>query len=103
MTTADDQRERDEFTPYWHTTEEEGKEVRQDDDRRTGWCPTCGEQTTTTYVDGSGWCPDHGRVFQNWEPPKPGPHVDETGGIVGPFPGQAEAMAAVDRGDWEEA
>ena len=43
-------------------------EYRQDDRTDTGYCPKCGEQVTTVFVDGGGWCPDHGRVWCDWTP-----------------------------------
>ena len=42
------------------------EEYRQDDITDRGYCPICGEPVTTVYVDGAGWCPDHGRVWCDW-------------------------------------
>lgn len=41
-------------------------EYRQDDRTDQGYCPKCGVQVTTVFVDGAGWCPDHGRVWCDW-------------------------------------
>lgn len=41
----------------------------RDDDRNVGYCPTCGQACVDMMVNGAGWCPDHGKVFANWEPP----------------------------------
>ena len=43
------------------------QEYRQDDRTDTGFCPICGERVTTVFVDGAGWCPDHGRVWCSWD------------------------------------
>jgi hypothetical protein len=43
-------------------------EYRQNDRTDTGYCPICGTEITTVYVDGGGWCPDHGRVWCDWTP-----------------------------------
>lgn len=36
-----------------------------------GFCPTCYQQTTGDMLDGSGWCPDHGKVMVEFQRPKP--------------------------------
>jgi len=46
-------------------------EYRQDDLTDQGYCPKCGEPVTTVFVDGAGWCPDHGRVWCEWTPRVP--------------------------------
>ncbi len=45
-------------------------EYRQDDRTDTGYCPICGERVITVFVDGAGWCPDHGRVWCEWQRPR---------------------------------
>lgn len=45
-------------------------EYRQDDRTDEGYCPKCGERVTTVFVDGGGWCADHGRVWCDWTRPR---------------------------------
>ena len=37
----------------------------------TAYCPRCGQECTDVMNDAGGWCPDHGRVFVNWQRPWP--------------------------------
>jgi hypothetical protein len=53
------------------------REYRDDDLRDRGWCPVCGTQATVVMVDGSGMCPEHGRVWMEWAPPEPVPKEEE--------------------------
>lgn len=59
------------------------QEYRQDDLTDQGYCPICGERVTTVFVDGAGWCPDHGRVWCDWTRPVP-PTLEEWDGDEGP-------------------
>jgi hypothetical protein len=36
-----------------------------------GYCSKCGQTVTDILVDAGGWCPDHGRVFVDWQRPWP--------------------------------
>lgn len=44
------------------------REYRQDD-VNVGFCPTCGQECDDLMRDGAAWCPDHGKVFVDYEPP----------------------------------
>lgn len=44
-------------------------DYRDDDLRQKGWCPFCAAEVTQVMTDGSGWCPEHGKVYLNWAPP----------------------------------
>ena len=37
----------------------------------TAYCPRCGQECTDVMNDAGGWCPDHGRVYVNWQRPWP--------------------------------
>lgn len=41
----------------------------RDDDITAGFCPVCGQECVNVTDNLSGWCPDHGKVFVNFEPP----------------------------------
>lgn len=45
-------------------------DFRDDDEPQKGWCPWCASVVTQVMVDGSGWCPEHGKVYLNWNPPR---------------------------------
>ena len=50
----------------------------------TAYCPRCGQECTDVMNDAGGWCPDHGRVFVNWQRPMPAvPVLDMHGERIG--------------------
>lgn len=56
--------------------DERGPDFR-DDDISIGYCPTCGETCSGVTLNGGGYCPSHGRVWVNWEPPETVPVEEE--------------------------
>lgn len=47
--------------------DERGPDFR-DDDLTVGYCPLCGAECGGVMLNGGGICPEHGRVWVDWEP-----------------------------------
>jgi hypothetical protein len=52
-------------------------DYRDDDILDQGFCPVCGRVAREVYVDGSGWCSEHGKVWLNWEQTRDMPDEEE--------------------------